>query len=71
MSHVTPKLLNPAFLGMDFSEFDDVSHVTPQTVNLQDDDGNTPLHLCGLHGSEKTILYLLENGANPNIQNES
>jgi len=37
--------------------------------NLQDKDGNTPIIHCVLQFDVEGALYLIENGADPNIQN--
>lgn len=39
------------------------------TLNAQDRDGNTPLHLAVLHGHLSCCRALLFNGANPEISN--
>uniref|UniRef100_A0ABD2XM39 Uncharacterized protein n=1 Tax=Trichogramma kaykai TaxID=54128 RepID=A0ABD2XM39_9HYME len=39
----------------------------PVWVNVQDKEGNTPLHLAIRHGNKRTSGILLENGANPNL----
>ncbi|MBL4588131.1 ankyrin repeat domain-containing protein [Candidatus Babeliales bacterium] len=38
--------------------------------NLQNKDGNTPLHLATVKGYNKVLSTLFENGANPNMQNK-
>lgn len=36
-------------------------------INLQDDNGWTPLHFYAQESNDETIKYLLELGANPNL----
>lgn len=38
-------------------------------INLRDDDGDTPLIHCAMVGKLDCLEYLLQNGADPNIQN--
>ena len=37
-----------------------------QNINLQDDNGYSPLHFSAQRKNLETILFLLKNGANPN-----
>lgn len=41
-------------------------HVDP---NAQDEEGDTPLHYCSVYKDNACVDILLENGANPNMQN--
>jgi len=38
--------------------------------NVQDDDGDTPLHLAAWNGYLTIVKFLLEHGADPNIQDD-
>ena len=40
-------------------------------ANSQQKDGETPLHHCSFKGDLRMVTILLENGANPNIQNNT
>lgn len=42
----------------------------PQTMDLPDVDGNTPLHMCAFAGSLDSALLLLRMGADTNLRNK-
>ncbi|ABK44500.1 Ankyrin repeat-like protein [Magnetococcus marinus MC-1] len=44
--------------------------VTPNRINHQDNEGNTPLHIAAQKSSLAVVKCLLEQGANPNILND-
>lgn len=43
--------------------------VGPQTINVQDVDGNTPLHMCASVGNSDSALLLLRMGAETTVRN--
>lgn len=46
------------------------SYLTPQyDIDAQDEEGNTLLHVAAKNGNVNMIVFLLKNGANPNIKN--
>jgi ankyrin repeat protein len=40
-------------------------------INLQDEEGDTPLHLAYKKNNPEIIKLLLESGANPELQNKN
>ena len=38
-------------------------------VNMQDEDGDRPLHLCAFSSEPEVAALLIQHGANPNLMN--
>ena len=46
-----------------------LEHLTPDSVNLQNDDGATSLHWACVNGHKDAVALLLKAGADPTIKN--
>lgn len=44
--------------------------ITPETINKLGDNGFAPLHIALLRAKDEVVLYMLKQGANPNIEGQ-
>lgn len=70
-STLSPQELVFQYVSMgEASKLDSLLKSNPDLVNIYDDTYyNTPLHVAAINDNWKIVDILLENGANPNIEN--